>query len=187
MKVLLVVDVQNDFVTGALANPEAQKVIPILYNKVKSRLEDGWKVAFTQDTHWARTYDETMEGKYLPVPHCIDESEGWYIVPELKEFWEGHWRLVKHRFGDMRLYERLEDIFINQLADGPIEEIELVGFCTDICVVSNALILKASVQGENTIISCDASCCAGTSIEAHEAALKVMQSCQVEVRNVGDV
>ena len=183
MKVLLVVDVQNDFVTGALANSEAQKRIPRIKEKIQQRIDEGWKVAFTQDTHWARTYDETMEGKYLPVPHCIDESEGWYIVPELKEFWEGRWRLVKHRFGDMRLYERLEDIFINQLADGPIEEIELVGFCTDICVISNALILKASVQGENTIVSCDASCCAGTTIEAHTAALKVMQSCQIEVIN----
>lgn len=182
MKILVVVDAQNDFVTGALANPEAQKVIPTLYNKVKSRLEEGWKVVFTQDTHWQNTYDVSMEGKYLPVPHCIDESEGWYIVPELKEFWEGHWRLIKYRFGDMHLYERLENVCINDPATESIEEIELVGFCTDICVVSNALILKASVQGENTIISCDSSCCAGTSVEAHNAALTVMKSCHVDVR-----
>lgn len=181
MKILVVVDAQNDFVTGALANPEAQKVIPHLYDKIKSSIEEGWKVVFTQDTHWASNYETSMEGKYLPVPHCLDESDGWYIVPELKEFWEGNWRLVKHRFGDMHLYERIEKCFSNEIEKESIEEIQLVGFCTDICVVSNALILKASVYGENTIISCDATCCAGTSIEAHNAALTVMRSCQVEV------
>lgn len=181
MKILVVVDAQNDFVTGALANPEAQKVIPHLYDKIKSSIEEGWKVVFTQDTHWASNYETSMEGKYLPVPHCLDESDGWYIVPELKEFWEGNWRLVKHRFGDMHLYERIEKCFPNEIEKESIEEIQLVGFCTDICVVSNALILKASVYGENTIISCDATCCAGTSIEAHNAALTIMRSCQVEV------
>lgn len=182
MKILLVVDAQNDFVTGALANPEAQKVIPVLYNKVKKRIDEGWIVMFTQDTHWAGTYEETMEGKCLPIPHCLDESWGWYIVEELHEFYEGCWRLVKHRFGDVNLYERIERCVPPDLLEKePIEEIELVGFCTDICVVSNALILKSSVYGENTIISCDSSCCAGTTVEAHEAALKVMESCQVRV------
>ena len=181
MKILVVVDAQNDFVTGALANPEAQKVIPILYNKIKQRIDEGWTVIFTQDTHWAGTYEETMEGKCLPVPHCLEEFWGWHIVDELHEFYEESWRLVKHRFGDIHLFERIEKCVFNKLADEPIEEIELVGFCTDICVVSNALILKASVQGETTVISCDSSCCAGTTIEAHEAALTVMRSCQVEV------
>lgn len=184
MKILLVVDAQNDFVTGALANLEAQKVVPKLYDKIKSCINDGWVVLFTQDTHWAETYEQSMEGKHLPVPHCIDESEGWRIIPELKEFWESNWRLTKHRFGDINLYQRIEKHVPEKLLEKePIEEIQLVGFCTDICVVSNALILKASVYGENTIISCDASCCAGTSIEAHAAALTVMQSCQVEVKN----
>lgn len=181
MKILVVVDAQNDFVTGALANPEAQKVVTTLHNKVVRRLEEGWKLVFTQDTHWAGTYFTTMEGKCLPVPHCLDESDGWQIIPELKEFVETHWRLIKHRFGDLHLYERLEECFLDDLSKEPIEEIELVGFCTDICVVSNALILKASVYGENTVISCDSTCCAGTTVEAHEAALKVMKSCQVMV------
>ena len=184
MKVLLVVDVQNDFVTGALANPEAQKRIPRIKEKIQQRIDEGWFVMFTQDTHWENTYDSSSEGKYLPVKHCIEETEGWYIVPELKEFWEGNWRLIKHRFGNIELFSRIERCLPDNLFEKEhVEEIELIGFCTDICVVSNALILKASVQGENTIVSCDASCCAGTSTEAHGAALKVMKSCQVEVIN----
>lgn len=190
MKVLLVVDVQNDFVTGALANPEAQARIPKIKEKIKQRIDEGWQVMFTQDTHWDDKYRgrylETSEGHYLPTAHCIEETWGWYIVDELKEFWESHWCLKKARFGDIELYHRIERCIPEDLLEKePIEEIELIGFCTDICVVSNALILKASVYGENTVISCDASCCAGTSIEAHKAALKVMQSCQVEVNNEG--
>lgn len=182
MKILLVVDAQNDFVTGAFANPEAQKVIAVLYNKVKKRIEEGWIVIFTQDTHWEDTYSETMEGKNLPVPHCIDESWGWQIISQLQEFMGESVSLIKHRFGNIDLYARLERVLPQGwFENGYIEEIELVGFCTDICVVSNALILKASVQGEKTIISCDSSCCAGTTVEAHEAALKVMESCQVRV------
>jgi len=187
MKVLLVVDVQNDFVTGTLANPEAQAKIPVIKEKIQQRIDEGWQVVFTQDTHFD-DYDKTMEGKYLPVKHCIDETEGWYIVPELKEFLEGRWRLTKTRFGDLELYHRVEMCVPEKLLEKePIEEIELIGFCTDICVVSNALILKASVWGEKTVISCDASCCAGTTPDAHVAALRVMQSCQVEVRNIGDI
>ena len=185
MKVLLVVDVQNDFVTGALANPEAQRKIPNIKEKIQQRIDEGWQVMFTQDTHHNK-YLESLEGKYLPVEHCIQDTWGWEIVDELKEFLEPRWRITKARFGHTNLYTY---ILRNMPGDwkigvDPITEIELIGFCTDICVVSNALILKADVVRESTIISCDASCCAGTSIEAHEAALKVMQSCQVEVRNV---
>lgn len=184
MKVLLVIDVQNDFITGALANHEAQARIPKIKEKIQQRVSEGWYVIFTQDTHFEDDYDTTMEGKYLPVKHCIAKTDGWCIVPELKEFWEGRLRLTKTRFGNIELYYRIENCIPDDLfAKESIEEIELIGFCTDICVVSNALILKASVYGENTVISCDASCCAGTSIEAHEAAIKVMQSCQVDVRN----
>lgn len=189
MKVLLVIDVQNDFVTGALANPEAQARIPKIKEKIKQRIDEGWEVIFTQDTHWDDKYHgrylETAEGHYLPVAHCIEETWGWYIVDELKEFWESHWRITKKRFGEPDLFGRILRCMPSdwKLGKDPITEIELIGFCTDICVVSNALILKADVVRDHTIISCDASCCAGTSIEAHNAALKVMQSCQVEVIN----
>ena len=186
MKVLLVVDVQNDFVTGALANPEAQKRIPRIKEKIQQRIDEGWFVMFTQDTHWENTYDNSSEGKYLPVMHCIDETWGWQIVDELQEFARQYWSLIKHRFGNHDLFYRIERCLPDdRFEKESIEEIELIGFCTDICVVSNALILKASVQGENTVISCDASCCAGTTAEAHKAALRVMQSCQVEITNEG--
>ena len=181
MKVLLVVDVQNDFVIGTLANPEAQAKIPLIKKKIRQCLDEGWQVIFTQDTHFD-DYDKTMEGKYLPTKHCLVETDGWCIVPELEEFLETSRRLLKSRFGDIELYHRIGMCIPEKLLEKePLEEIELIGFCTDICVVSNALILKASVQGEKTVISCDASCCAGTTKEAHEAALTVMRSCQVEV------
>ena len=71
-------------------------------------MDEGWDVFFTQDTHWPNTYENSMEGKLLPIPHCLEETSGWYLVPELKEFWEGNWRLLKHRFGDIHLYDRIE-------------------------------------------------------------------------------
>ena len=186
MKVLLVVDVQNDFVTGALANPEAQKCIPRIKEKIQQRLAEGWTVMFTQDTHY-NSYSASMEGKYLPVPHCIENTWGWQLVDGIKELEEAqlHMPICKNRFGEECLFENILDRLFpswRRLRYDTIEEIELIGFCTDICVVSNALILKASVDND-TIISCDASCCAGTSIEAHKAALAVMKSCQVEVIN----
>jgi nicotinamidase-related amidase len=186
MKILLVVDVQNDFVTGALANTEAQKRIPRIKEKIQQRIAEGWQVMFTQDTHY-NNYNTSMEGKYLPVPHCIENTWGWQLVDEIKELEEStlHMPICKNRFGDDYLFENiLKRLFPSwrQVKYDTVEEIELIGFCTDICVVSNALILKAGADDE-TIVSCDASCCAGTTPEAHEAALRVMKSCQVEVIN----
>jgi nicotinamidase-related amidase len=184
MRVLLVVDVQNDFVTGALTNPEAQNCILRIKEKIQQRIDEGWTVMFTQDTHQT-DYLETAEGKYLPVEHCVQDTWGWQIVEELKELCESCQRITKRRFGHNDLFGAILRSMPNDWIIGTdfIDEIELIGFCTDICVVSNALILKADVVRENTIISCDASCCAGTTKEAHNAALRVMQSCQVEVRN----
>lgn len=186
MKVLLVVDVQNDFVSGALCNPEAHAKIPAIKEKIRRRLAEGWTVMFTQDTHH-NSYSASMEGRYLPTPHCIEESWGWQLVDEIKEIEASQlfMPILKCRFGDVYIFKKINgrlpaSFTRNDGVTHNIEEIELIGFCTDICVVSNALILKASVD-EGTIISCDASCCAGTSIEAHNAALKVMQSCQVEI------
>lgn len=184
MKVLLVIDVQNDFVTGTLANPEAQAKIPAIREKIQQRIAEGWTVVFTKDTHYDN-YSTTMEGRYLPMSHCIERSWGWELVDGIKEIEESQLNMTicKNRFGDEVILEHIgNNIPANwkEVYPPEIEEIELIGFCTDICVVSNALILKASVSNE-TIISCDASCCAGTSAEAHKAALTVMRSCQVEV------
>ena len=182
--VLVIIDVQNDFVTGALANPEAQKRIPRIKEKIQQRINEGWTVMFTQDTHYSN-YAETSEGKYLPIDHCRVTTWGWQVVDELNEFFTPSRSITKSRFGQIDIYGDILHCMPDEWQFGaePIEEIELIGFCTDICVVSNALILKADTTWDHTVISCDASCCAGTSIEAHEAALKVMKSCQVEVIN----
>lgn len=184
MKILLVVDVQNDFVTGALANPAAESRVQKIKEKISQRISEGWIVMFTQDTH-AEDYLNTSEGKYLPTPHCIFDTWGWQVIEELKEFWEPRWRITKSRFGCIDLYGNILRCMPNDWHNNsdPINEIELIGFCTDICVVSNALILKSSTDRDNVTISCDASCCSGTSKSAHDAAINVMKSCQVEVRN----
>ena len=176
MKILLVIDVQNDFIDGALANEAAQNAMPRIREKVNQCRDEGYKIIFTRDTH-GNNYLDTLEGKYLPYPHCIKYTHGWKIAEKLVKENDliidkpnfGYVHMLEHIYRSMETYE-LEDI----------EEIELIGFCTDICVISTALILKAELG--KTIVSCDATCCAGTSEEAHKAALMVMKCCQVEVR-----
>lgn len=178
MKVLLVIDVQNDFIDGALANEDAQAAMPKIREKIAQRRAEGYKIVFTRDTH-ENNYLSTMEGKYLPYPHCIKFTHGWHIASGLRA--DNELTINKDHFGCSTIVtEILGDLTIPQIQEG-IDEIELIGFCTDICVVSNALILKANL--DNSIVKCDASCCAGTSVQAHKAALAVMHSCQVEVEN----
>lgn len=180
-KVLIVIDMQNDFVTGPLGTPEAQAIVPNVLKKIQtySKNEEG-VVIFTRDTHDS-FYMETQEGKYLPVPHCVHGTEGWNIIPELMERDEYPCRdefvLNKSSFGD-KYWEYTFDYRENN-AFLSIESIELIGVCTDICVITNALILK-TIYPETPIIV-DASCCAGTTPENHKAALQVMKSCQIEV------
>ena len=174
MKYLVVIDMQNDFVTGSLGNPDAEKIIPKIIEKVNSF--DG-KVVFTRDTH-EENYLSTQEGRNLPVRHCIRNTEGWQLVPELEGL-----RLSKElpafdkpSFGSVKLAE-----FLSAAAgENKAEEIELCGVCTDICVISNALVLKAFLP--ETPICLDASCCAGTTRENHENALNAMKMCQVKVK-----
>lgn len=177
-KVLIVVDMQNDFVNGALGSDAAISIVPHVMNKIKNF--DGM-IVFTRDTH-CDDYLETTEGKYLPIPHCIKGTSGWSLINEitqfLKEHEDKHDKYVtfnKMTFGDLCLAD-----FINfNIPDIYNLEIEIIGLCTDICVASNALILKAAFP--DTKISVDSSCCAGTTKEAHDAALTVMRSCQIEV------
>lgn len=166
-KTLIVIDVQNDFVTGTLNNELAQAIIPKIKNKIDKYLSYGDEVIFTRDTHTAY-YLATNEGKHLPIEHCINGTWGWLVVNELSHPECRH--INKPTFGYR--YWNIE---------GEFENIELVGTCTDICVVSNALILKA--QFPNANITVDASCCAGTTPERHKAALEVMKSCQINVIN----
>lgn len=167
-KCIVVIDVQNDFVDGALGTKEAEEMIPRLVEKLKN--EEGTHLIFTKDTH-KDNYLETQEGKRLPVEHCIKNTNGWSIYPALFDFLKGAEIIEKKSFGSTRLPSVVSKF----------DEVELVGLCTDICVVSNALILKAFFP-EKTV-SVDASCCAGTTPENHKAALDVMKSCQVEIKN----
>ena len=176
MKVLIVVDMQNDFVTDALGTAEAVAIVPAVVERVKRAQETGERIFFTRDTHES-AYLQTQEGQKLPVEHCIRGSKGWEIVPQLKALSEapGVTVLDKPTFGSTVLGETLREL------DGkePIEAITLVGLCTDICVISNALLAKAFLP--EVPIRVEAACCAGVTPASHENALEAMKVCQIEV------
>lgn len=173
-KVLVVIDMQNDFVDGALGSTQAQMIVDNVRKKIESF--DG-PIIFTRDTHGI-DYLERQEGKMLPVPHCVKNTEGWHIVPGLIEAAEGRPIMSpvsfidKPNFGSFELLSCLEGM--NSV--NPIESITLVGLCTDICVVSNAIILKAGLPEIPVYV--DSSCCAGVTEESHQAALTTMKMCQ---------
>ena len=168
--ILLVIDMQNDFIDGALGTPEAVAIVPNVREKIRSF--DG-TVLFTRDTH-GENYMETQEGKNLPVPHCIRGTEGWQIRPELEELRVTE-PIDKGTFGSDELGKILRDL--ND--EDPIGTITVIGLCTDICVISNALLAKAFLP--EVPIEVDASCCAGVTPESHENALKAMASCQIRI------
>ena len=171
-KVLIVVDMQNDFVSGSLGTGEAQAILGAVREKLASH--EG-PVIFTQDTHTPE-YLTTQEGRRLPVEHCIRGTWGWALVDELKPFAEApNARVIeKPTFGSVKLAELLTK------EAGDIEQIELIGLCTDICVVSNALLIKAALP--EMPIAVDSACCAGVTPEKHAAALETMRSCQIDVK-----
>lgn len=168
---LIVVDVQNDFVTDALGTKEAQAIAPRVVEKTKNFQGE---VLFTLDTH-GEHYMETQEGALLPVPHCIKGTEGWQLIPELEEIRQEKQARVfeKPTFGSTELAEYM----LARYEAGEVETIELIGLCTDICVISNALLLKAHMP--ELPIKVDPLCCAGVTPEKHEAALETMRSCQI--------
>lgn len=168
MKYLIVVDMQNDFISGSLGSELAKAIVPNVVQKVRSF--DG-KVIFTRDTHFA-DYMQTQEGKNLPVEHCIKDTEGWQICDELKPYVNEV--TDKITFGSVDLPKILSDY------NEEIEEIELCGLCTDICVISNAMILKATFP--EVKISVDSNCCAGVTMESHNTALSAMKAVQIEVK-----
>lgn len=181
MKVLVVVDMQNDFITGSLGTKEAQAIVPNVKKKIDEAVANGDLIVFTRDTHF-KNYLETNEGQKLPVEHCIKDTDGWRIPADLMPS-DGYKRVKicdKYTFGYYNLGPRLID-WDWEWGHERIAEIELVGLCTDICVVSNALLLKAEFY-DTCEISVDATCCAGVTPETHEAALKTMEMCQINVR-----
>ena len=169
-QILIIVDMQNDFIDGALGTKEAVAIVPKVEDKIRNF--DG-EVFFTRDTHetW---YLETQEGKNLPVPHCIRGTEGWQIRKELDALRKTD-PIDKETFGSTDLAADLLALH----EDEEIGSITLVGLCTDICVISNALLLKATRPG--VPIDGDAACCAGVTPESHENALKAMEACQIKV------
>ena len=171
---LFVIDYQNDFVDGALGFPGAEKLDGKIAEKVRAYGKDH--VLFTRDTHFDN-YLETREGRALPVTHCIRGTEGWEIVPQLREYAAGFAPVDKPTFGSTALAQMLSAI--NQ--GTPVEKITLVGLCTDICVISNALLLKAFLPETDIIV--DASCCAGVTPESHKNALAAMKACQITVEH----
>ena len=169
-KTIVVVDMQNDFIDGSLGTKEAQEMLPRLKEKLKQVTDSGSaELIFTMDTH-GENYLQTQEGKNLPVAHCLKGSHGWEITPELQEFVKQSKAVVeKPTFGSLELPKLL----------GDAEEVELVGLCTDICVISNAMVIKAAYP--EVQVSVDASCCAGVTPESHKNALAAMKMCQIKV------
>lgn len=181
-RTLIVIDMQNDFVTGPLGTEEARAIVPNIKAKIDEYIKNGDEVIFTRDTH-DEDYLNTNEGKHLPVPHCIYDTEGWQVISELDIPECEH--IEKFTFGWPHWWINNEQVFDDSEDTSSffrdMIEIELVGVCTDICVVSNALILKSMYPRAK--ITVDASCCAGVTPETHKAALTVMKSCQIEVVN----
>ncbi len=172
-KVLIVVDMQNDFVDGALGTKEAQAIVAPMAEKIKQF--DGDVIA-TLDTHF-ENYMETSEGKRLPVPHCIKGTDGWQINKTVLEALQekGYEAIEKRTFGSVDLPKLLADRYGDETLF-----IELAGLCTDICVVSNALLLKAHFP--ETEITVDAGCCAGVTPQSHNAAIETMRMCQINMK-----
>ena len=168
-KILVVVDMQNDFIDGALGTPEAVAIVPHVKEKIESF--DG-KVFFTRDTHF-ENYMSTEEGRNLPVPHCIKGTDGWQIRAELDALRRTE-AIDKLTFGSRELVDVLA-------AEGEIEGITFVGLCTDICVISNAMVVKAFYP--EIPLTVDARCCAGVTPESHTRALAAMKVCQIKVEN----
>lgn len=170
--ILLVIDMQNDFIDGALGTPEAVAIVPNAAEKI--RTFDG-TVLFTRDTH-EEAYLETQEGRNLPVPHCIRGTRGWEICDALLPYVSGE-PLDKVTFGSSELGGLLKKL---DEAD-PLRSITLIGLCTDICVISNAMIAKAFLP--EVPVTVDAACCAGVTPESHRNALAAMKMCQITIEN----
>lgn len=171
-KILVVVDMQNDFVDGALGTKEAVAIVPAVVDRI--RAFDG-DIFVTYDTHY-ENYMDTAEGKKLPVPHCIKGTDGWELNGEVKQALAAKkfTPVEKKTFGSVDLPG-----LIKEAVGDDAFTVELIGLCTDICVVSNALIIKANFP--EAPISVDAACCAGVTPEKHDAALETMRSCQIDI------
>ena len=187
--ILIVVDMQNDIIDGALGTKEAVAIVPNVIARIKQAAKDGDIIFATQDTHWSDTYLNSEEGKNLPVKHCIFETDGWNINKSVNEalckadkysFDFGVSVFNKGTFGSKALARKLDE-FDSVYSAYEIKNIELVGLCTDICVISNAIVAKTVLPNAHIIV--DAACCAGVTPESHDTALDAMKALQIEVKN----
>lgn len=169
MNVLAVIDMQNDFITGALGTKQAQAIVPAVAARIAQARKDGERVVFTRDTHH-ENYLQTQEGRNLPVPHCILGTDGWQIAAQLDT--AGAPCFDKPSFGSTELIK-----FLTMLPQ--LERVEFVGLCTDICVITNVMMLKGALP--ELPIAVRAACCAGVTPESHENALNAMRMCQIAI------
>ncbi|MDR2711429.1 MAG: cysteine hydrolase [Burkholderiales bacterium] len=174
MKALIVIDMQKDFIDGALGSPQAQAIVPKVVEKIKAHRQSGSAVIFTRDTHH-QDYLQTQEGRHLPVPHCIEDTSGWQLADAIASTIDLSSCLIFNKgcFGSLELAQYLRQ--------KNYDEIELIGLVSSICVVSNALLIKAHVP--ETPIVVDAACTAGVTDEDHRAALCVMKMCHIRIVN----
>lgn len=170
-RVLIVIDMQNDFIDGSLGTPEAVAIVPKVKARIEEALKDGDRVLFTMDTH-GEDYPATQEGKKLPVRHCIKGTWGHELSDSLKPFADDRDKIIeKHTFGSAAL----------PLAVQRFDEMVLIGLCTDICVITNALILKTYFPEKRIVV--DASLCAGVTPASHRNAIEAMKMCQIDIIN----
>ena len=171
---LIVVDMQKDFIDGSLGTKEAQAIVPGAAEVIRDRRVKSYEIIATLDTH-GEDYLHTREGKYLPIPHCVRGTAGWELDPLIREALGDARILEKPTFGSVRL-----PALIAEAAAGQEDiAVEFIGLCTDICVVSNALLVKAHFPEADVSVLSD--CCAGVTPEKHEAALETMRSCQINI------
>lgn len=175
MKVLLVIDMQKDFVEGALGTKEAREIVPFVLERIQEAKREGERVVFTQDTH-GENYLDTQEGRFLPVPHCVKGSDGWQIIRELRDEAENCLVMEKPSFGSQELLGFLKDLDEKE----GVEQVTFIGLCTDICVISNAMIAKAALP--EALVQVEEGCCAGVSPKSHQRALEAMKVCQIVIK-----
>lgn len=172
-KLLIIVDLQNDFIDGVLGNEEAKAIVPRVKKKISEYQKNGYKIIFTRDTH-RKNYLDTSEGKKLPIPHCIKGTHGWNIGLEVVP---SDYKVIdKATFG---YFDWKNELACCLYTCDPNIEIELCGLDSDICVITNALIIKTLYPDAEIIV--DANCCAGSTPEKHKAAMEIMKSCQINV------
>lgn len=182
MDILIVIDMQNDFISGPLGTKESNHIIKNVKRRIDLYKTNKQPVIFTQDTHY-NNYLSTYEGKNLPIEHCIKNTSGWFIFNEIDDLNSTH--ICKNSFGYNNwkdvINEEIQNYYKNLPYNTVSIRIELVGLCTDICVISNALILRSLFPEIDIYVN--ESCCAGTTIEKHKAAIDVMKSCQIKIIN----